>query len=55
MFLELMHYIWKESLNSDVIGEQFNQCQQNKQWPLTSNQWTQKQQWHMTMEIHVVA
>ena len=48
MFLELIHYIWKESLNSDAIGEQCNQCQQNKQLPLTSNHWTQKQ-WHICL------
>ena len=46
MFLELIHYIWKENLNSDVIGEQ---CQQNKQLPLTSNLLTQKQQWHICL------
>jgi len=33
--------LWKESLNSDV--QQFHQYQQNKQSPLTSNHWTQKE------------
>jgi hypothetical protein len=33
-----------ESLNSD--GQQFNQYQQNKQSPLTTNHRTQERQWY---------
>ena len=32
---------WKEGLNSD--GQQFNHHKQNKQSPITSNNWIQKE------------
>ena len=36
MYVSLI--LWEERLNSD--GQQFHQYQQNKEPPLTSNQWT---------------
>jgi hypothetical protein len=46
------YMLWKESLNSD--GQQFHQYQQNEQLSLTFIQWTQKNPWHMTLEIQIL-
>ena len=46
-------WLWKESFNSD--GKQYHQYQQNKQSPLTSNHYTYKIPWYLTLESLMIS